>query len=222
MPDITVVAERREDRGKNAARRHRVGGRIPGVLYGGKKETTAVSLNPKDIISILRSAQGENTLFQVKVGSEGESVQAMIRDFQLEPIHHTLLHADLLRIAADQLLHLDIPVVLTGDAPGVKEGGLLEPVCREIKVECLPAAIPERITVDVSGLSIGGIIRLRDIQAPQGVEFLTEADVVLATVAAPRKEEEAAPVEVATEAPAEPEVLKKGKAATEGEEEGKE
>lgn len=219
MPDLTIVAQTREERGKNAARRRRVAGMIPGILYGNRVEPISVTLNPKDIVAILKSAQGENTLFRVKVGQDGEAAQVMIRDYQLDPVTHALLHADLLRIAADKTLHLDIPVELVGEPAGVKDGGILDHVLREVKVECLPANIPQAITVDVSSLVIGAVIRLRDVQPPEGVEFLTEPDVAIATLEAPRKEEEEVPAEAAATEPAEPEVLKKGKAAEEGEEE---
>lgn len=221
MADITIVAKPREQRGKNEARRLRAAGMIPAVIYGNKSESIAVSVDPKQILAVFKSEQGENTLFKVKLGEGGEPVQAMLKDFLLEPIKHTLLHVDMVRIASDRALHLDIPVVLEGSPAGVKEGGLLEQALREMKVECLPADIPDRIHVDVSAMNIGSIIRVKDLTPPARVKFLADEDLAVATVQAPRKEEEA-PAEGAApaEGPAEPEVLKKGKTTTE-EEEGK-
>ena len=191
---------------------------IPAVLYGSRESASSISLNPSDLLAILKSDQGENTVFQLKLGDDAP-VQAMIRDYQLDPVTHSLLHADLLRIAADRMLRLDVPLELTGTPAGIKDGGILEHVLREIEVECLPAEIPEKIIVDVSAMGIATVLRLRDIDLPPRVKVLTELDVVIATVAAPKKaEEEAAPVEAAAAEPAEPEVVKKGKAAA-GEEE---
>ncbi len=197
----------------------RQAGLIPAVLYGHPGETESLSINPKDIVAILRSEQGENSIFQLKIGESGTPVQSMIREYQLDPVTYALLHADLIRIAADKLLHLDIPIEFQGEAPGIKEGGLLEHVLRDVKVECLPAHIPDHIIADVSGLGIGGLLRARELKVPDRVKLLVDPDVVIATVAMPRKEEEAVPAEAApAEESAEPEVLKKGKAATESEE----
>jgi len=221
IKDLTLVAQQRVERGKNEARRMRRAGRVPAVLYGQPGETEQLSVNPKEILGILKSATGENTIFQLQVGDAGPSVQVMIREYQLDPVAHSLLHADFVRIAADKLLRIEVPVEFVGDPPGVKEGGLLEHILRDAKIECLPADIPDHVVADLSSLGIGGILRAKELKVPERVKLLVEPEVVVATVAAPRKEEEAeaAAEVVAAEAPAEPEVVKKGKAAT-GPEEG--
>ncbi|MEW6367993.1 MAG: 50S ribosomal protein L25 [Acidobacteriota bacterium] len=218
MKEITLTAKPRDERGKNAARRMRHAGMIPAVLYGSREGASSMSVNPSDVLAILKSDQGENTVFQLKLGEQAP-VQAMIRDYQLDPVTHALLHADVLRIAADRALKLDVQLELTGTPAGIKDGGVLEHVLREIEVECLPADIPEKISVDVSGMGIATVLRLRDVDLPPRVKVLTDLDLVIAAVAAPKKvEEEAAPVEAAAAEPAEPEVVRKGKAAA-GEEE---
>jgi len=212
MPELVVAATRRSDRGKNTNRRLRVQGQIPGVVYGPAKEAVPVSVSPKDIATILRSATGENTLFDLDL--EGGRRKVLIKDYQLEPVKGHLLHADFYEVALDKLLHVTVHVELQGVPVGVKvQGGVLDFITRELEVECLPGDIPEKIVVDVSALEMGKHLRVSDLQVPEKVTMLTEPDNVVAHVVAPRAEEapvvaEAAPVE----AGAEPEVIKKGKA----------
>ena len=223
MPEIVVAAESRNRTGKNENRRLRALGKIPGVLYGTKKETIAVAVSPKEISAILRSASGENTLFDLDLG--GKRRKVILKEFQMEPIMHRLLHADFYEVALDKPIEVKIHVELQGTPVGVKtQGGVLDFVTRELEVLCLPTDIPERIVVDVTPLEIGKHLRVSDITVPDKVKMLTEDDVVVVHVVAPRAEEEVAPVaaettEAAAEgAAAEPEVIKKGKTAAEGEE----
>ncbi len=223
MPEIVVAAESRNSTGKNENRRLRALGKIPGVLYGTKKETIAVAVSPKEISAILRSASGENTLFDLDLG--GKRRKVILKEFQMEPIMHRLLHADFYEVALDKPIEVKIHVELQGTPVGVKtQGGVLDFVTRELEVLCLPTDIPERIVVDVTPLEIGKHLRVSDISVPDKVKMLTEDDVVVVHVVAPRAEEEVAPVaaetaEAAAEgAAAEPEVIKKGKTAAEGEE----
>jgi len=212
MPEVVVSAHRRPESGKNVNRRLRVAGQIPGVLYGAQKESVPVSVSPKEIGAILRSATGENTLFDLDL--EGGRRKVLIKDYQLEPVKGHLLHADFYEVALDKLLHVTVHVELQGVPVGVKvQGGVLDFITRELEVECLPGDIPEKIVVDVSALEMGKHLRVSDLQVPEKVTVLTEPDNVVAHVVAPRAEEapvvaEAAPVE----AGAEPEVIKKGKA----------
>jgi large subunit ribosomal protein L25 len=226
MPDIVVEARPRADIGKNVNRRLRAEGFIPGVLYGAKKQAVSVAVSPKEIGSILRSASGANTLFDLQL--EGGRRKVILKEFQVDPIKGRLLHADFYEVALDQALEVTVHIELTGVPVGVKvEGGVLDFVTRELAVECLPTDIPDKIVVDVSELALGKHVRVSDIKAPERVKILTDPDVVIAHVVVPRAEEVvAAPEAVAApaegEAAAEPEVIKKGKTAAEGEVEEKE
>jgi large subunit ribosomal protein L25 len=221
MPEIVVAAQNRTETGKNVNRRLRSQGKIPGVVYGSGKDPVRVAVSPKEITAILRSASGENTLFDLDLG--GSRRRVILKEFQLEPVKGQLLHADFYEVALDKVLQVNVHVDVQGTPVGVKvQGGILDFVTRELEVECLPADIPEKITIDVSQLEMGKHIRVADITAPPKVKILTEADVVIVHVVAPRAEEaaaataEAAPAEGAEAAAAEPEVIKKGKPAAEG------
>jgi len=220
MADIVVSAKNRAETGKNVNRRLRVEGLIPGVLYGAAKKPVPVSVSPKEIGSILRSKTGENTLFDLEL--DGSRRKVILKEFQLEPLKGHLLHADFYEVALDKALQVNVHVELVGTPVGVKvQGGIVDWVTRELEVECLPADIPEKITVDISNLEIGKHVRVAEIKAPDKVTILTEPDVVIAHVVAPRAEEEVAPAAEAAPAAegavAEPEVIKKGKAVAEGE-----
>ena len=226
MPDIVVEARPRADFGKNVNRRLRAQGLIPAVLYGAKKKAVALAVSPKEIGAILRSASGENTLFDVQL--EGSRRKVILKEFQVEPIKSRLLHVDLYEVALDQALEVTVHIELSGVPVGVKvEGGILDFVTRELEVECLPTDIPEKIVVDVSELGMGRHVRVSEIKAPERVTILTDPDVVIAHVVAPRAEEVAPAAEVAAvpaegAAAVEPEVIKKGKPAAEGEGDEKE
>jgi large subunit ribosomal protein L25 len=213
MPEIVVAARERSDTGKNVNRRLRAKGLIPGVLYGARKQTVPVAVSPKEIGSILRSATGENTLFDLEL--DGTRRKVILKEFQMEPLKGRLLHADFYEVALDKTLEVRVPVELQGVPVGVKvQGGIVDFVTRELEIECLPTDIPEKVTVDVSGLELGKHLRVSDIQLPPKVTLLTEADVVIVHVVAPRAEEEVAVAPEAAaegEAAAEPEVIKKGK-----------
>jgi large subunit ribosomal protein L25 len=226
MPEIVVEARPRADFGKNVNRRLRAQGLIPGVVYGAKKEPVPVAVSPKEIGTILRSASGENTLFDLQL--DGGRRKVILKEFQVEPIKGKLLHADFYEVALDQALEVTVHIELTGVPVGVKvEGGILDFVTRELQVECLPTDIPEKIVVDVSELGMGKHVRVSDIKAPERVTVLTDPDIVIAHVVAPRAEEvapaaEAAAAPVEGAAAAEPEVIKKGKTTAEGEGDEKE
>ena len=210
----TVEAKLREASDKNAARRLRTTGMIPAVLYGAKKDPRAIAVDPKQIMKILHSASGHNTIFDLNV--DGEQAKAMVVDWQYEPMKGHLLHVDLKRIAMDQKMRLSIPVHVQGEAKGAKEaGGLLDLVLREVHIECLPADIPSHINVDVTDLDRGQAIRVADLPQTASVKYLDEPDAVVVHITFV-KEEVVAPVE-AVAAAAEPEVIKKGKVEAEPE-----
>ena len=219
MAQIVVQGAPRSQRGKNEARRLRVTGSVPAVLYGGKGEAITLSVNAKQVTAILRSETGHNTLFQVDLG--GKQEPAIVKDWQVDPVSGNLLHVDLLRIAMDVRMRVRVPVHTFGDPAGVKvQGGVYEVVAREVEVECLPADIPTEFRVDVSGLMLNQSLRAGELPVDKAkIKLITDAQSVLAHVVALRVEEEK-PAEVAAPgaAPAEPEVIKKGKKEVEGEE----
>lgn len=218
METFTVEGKVREGRGKGAARRTRLTGMVPAVLYGGRKDSISLSVNAKQVAKILRSETGHNTIFTVQV--DGATEKAMLKDWQVDPLSGKLLHADLLRIAMDVRMRVRVPVHTFGEPQGVKlQGGIFEMVTREVELECLPGDIPEEFKIDVSDMMIGKQLRASDLPIdPQKIKLLTDPARVLAHVVVLKKEEEpAAEAAVATEtAPAEPEVIKKGKKEEEG------
>jgi len=216
-----VEAQPRPDssRGKNEARRLRVSGRVPAVVYGAKKNTLAVSVDPKQINRILSSESGHNTIFDLQVADEKSKV--MIVDWQYEPIKGKLLHIDLKRIAMDEKIRVMVPIHLVGEAIGVKtQGGIMDQVIREVEIECLPGDIPSHFDADVSALEFGVVLRVKDLPHGGKVKFITNEEQAVAHVTSVK--EEAAPTpdaaaEAVAAAPAEPEVIKKGKQETEEE-----
>ncbi|MBS1815079.1 MAG: 50S ribosomal protein L25 [Acidobacteria bacterium] len=195
---------------KNAARRVRVAGLIPGVVYGAGQDSVAVTVDPKVVTQILHSEAGHNSIFDLNI--EGAAAtKGMIVDWQYEPIKGKLLHVDLKRIAMDKAMRVSVPVMLVGTATGVKnQGGILDQVLREVHIECLPADIPSHIDVDVTNLALHGVIRVSDLPHGGKIKFLDDEDATVAHVTIVKEEAaaEAAP------AAAEPEVTKaKGKEA---------
>ena len=212
--DATLEAVKRETRGKNEARRLRVAGRIPGVLYGAQGKDAAatslpVSVDPKEVLRILHSDSGANTLINLRV--DGSETRVMVKEYQLDPVTHHLLHADFYQLAMDKAITVTVPFVLKGESRGVKlQGGLLDFVTRDIEVECLPTDIPEHIEVDVTELMLNQSIRLRDIAQNPKWKPVTDVDTMIVHIVLPKAEESATATE-AVAAPAEPEVAKKGK-----------
>lgn len=216
MERPTIDGEVRTERGKNAARRARAAGKVPGVLYGAGGETVALTLDPRQLIAALHT-HGHNTIFDLRL-KNGDSSPAMMVESQIEPIKGKVLHVDLKRIAMDRKLRVAVPVIFTGDAKGVKtQGGLLEVVLRDVEVDCLPSDIPDQVTIAVDDLELHQAVRIADLQKLVGekVQLAGDAHAVVCHVVTP-KAEVAPAAEVAAEAPTEPEVIKKGKAAEEG------
>jgi len=216
--DRNVEAKPRQSGGKNDARRLRKSGLIPAVLYGAGLEPLTLAVDPKQISRILHSPQGHNSIFEMSAG--GDSGKVMIVDWQYEPIKGQLLHVDLKRISMDKVLQVSVPILLRGEAPGVKlQGGILEQMLREVEIECLPADIPEHIDADVSQLVFGQTIRVSDLPHSDKVKFLTDENQAVAHVTAVKEIVAATPAEgvEAVATTAEPEVIKKGKQEAEGE-----
>jgi large subunit ribosomal protein L25 len=217
--EARLEAVKRGTIGKNEANRTRMAGQIPAVLYGGKTVdgkpvATPISVDPKALMNIMRSGSGVNTLIGLKV--DDEDVRVLMKEYQLDPITHKLLHVDFYRIAMDKRLTVTVPITVKGEPKGVKQqGGLLDFVHREVEVECLPADIPEHIEIDVTDLALGQAIRLRDVATDPRWTPVTEPDVMLVHVVTPRAVAAETPAEGAAVpgAPAtpEPEVIKKGK-----------
>jgi large subunit ribosomal protein L25 len=209
--DATLQAEKRDGRGKNEARRLRASGRIPAVVYGAEKGTAhAVAVDPKMLLRILHSDSGVNTLIALSL--DGTNTRVLVKDYQLDPIQHKLLHADFYAIAMDKVLTVTVPIVVRGEPKGVKvQGGIMDFVTREIEVECLPGDIPEHITVDVSDLLLNQGIRVRELVPADGKWTpVSEGEMMIVHVVPLRAEEPAAAAEPAA-AGTEPEVIKKGK-----------
>jgi large subunit ribosomal protein L25 len=215
-----LEAQQREPGNKNAARRVRVAGKIPAVVYGAGADTAAIAVDPRQVMRILKSESGHNTIFDLALGSD--RVKAMIVDWQFEPIKGTLLHVDLQRIAMDKRMTVTVPVILKGEPLGVKQdGGILEQLLREVEIECLPADIPKSIEADVSHLVFGVDLRVKDLAHSEKLKFLTDDERMVAHITSVKEEVAPTPeavADAATATPAEPEVIKKGKQEVEGEE----
>jgi large subunit ribosomal protein L25 len=227
--EATLDVVKRDGRGKNEARRLRAAGRVPGVVYGAVKDGkrpvgVPVAVDPKEVLRILHSDSGVNTLITLTL--DGSESQVMVKEYQLDPVTHQLLHADFYQLAMDRAITVTVPIAIKGEPKGVKQqGGLLDFVTREVEVQCLPTDIPEHIDVDVAELMLHQAVRVRDVPADPKWKMVTEPDTMLVHVVLPKAEEapaaaegEAAAVAAAPAAPAEPEVIKKGKVEKEGEE----
>ena len=218
MPEVVIAKPREGKFTKNAARRVRVAGKIPAVLYGPGHDPVAIEVDPKQISRILFSETGHNTIFDVEIGSAG-AAKAMIVDWQREPLNDLLIHIDLKRIALDKTLRVSVRVKLLGIPIGVKTaGGILDQVLREVELECLPADIPSHIDADVSDLEMHGVLRISGLPHSDKIKYLNSEDATVAHVVSIREEAPtAAEVEAAAAAAAaaevttaEPEVAKKG------------
>ena len=220
--DATLEAVKREGRGKNEANRLRASGRIPAVVYGSKKEGkapegVALAVDPKSLLRILHSDSGANTLITLRV--DGTEARVMVKEYQLDPVTHHLLHADFYQLAMDKAITVTVPIVLKGEARGVKQqGGIVDFITRDIEVQCLPTDIPENIPVDVTELNLHDSIRLKDLAQGEKWKAITDGETMIVHVVMPKAEEAAAAATDATAeaaapaaATAEPEVIKKGK-----------
>lgn len=218
MNDVTIEVQRREETGKSAARRLRRDEMIPAVLYGGQREPVAIQVPRKMMITLFKQGGSENRIFLLKLAGTEQSRHAMIRDLQVDPITRQVAHIDFQRIDMKQRLRVKVAVELQGTPFGIKtEGGLLDFVTRELEVECLPGAIPQKLVVDVSEIRVGQHLEAKDVPLPEGVELTGEPERVVMSIGHARVEAEgaveAAPVAEGTE----PEVIQRGKKEDEGE-----
>jgi large subunit ribosomal protein L25 len=213
--DATLEAVSRNRFGKNEAGRIRREGQIPAVVYGEAHAAESVSVNPKDLLRILHSESGANTLISLKIDGKADA-KVLVKEYQLHPVEQNLLHADFYLVAMDKVLRVTVPVHLTGVAKGIKEqGGIVDFVHREVVMECLPADIPEHITVDVTELMLHDGVRVRDLDTGGKWKPVSDGDMLIVHVIAPKAEPEPVAADAAAAAaptaPAEPEVIKKGK-----------
>jgi large subunit ribosomal protein L25 len=216
--EATLEATRRDTIGKNEARRTRRGGLVPAVLYGatsdGARNATPIAVNPRALLRILHSESGANTLIALQLAGGGDA-RVLVKDYQLDPVTHEVLHADFYRVAMDKVIQVTIPVIVKGEPKGVKQqGGVLEFIRREIEIECLPGDIPENVEVNVDELMLHQGVRVRELAINPKWKPVSDPDMMLVHVIMPKAEEAPAAadaVAAAPTAPAEPEVIKKGK-----------
>src|ERR1051326_2337147 len=203
--EATLKAEKRDGRGKNEARRLRAAGKIPAVVYGTEKnKALEIAVDPRTLLRILHSESGVNTLIGLDGAGLAAGGKVLVKEYQLDPIDHKLLHADFYAVAMDKTLVVTVPIVIKGEPKGVKQqGGVVDFVNREIEVECLPGDIPEHIDVDISELMLHQGIRVRDLPKSDKVKPVSEPEMMIVHVVTIKVEE--------PPAPAEPEVIKKGK-----------
>ena len=223
---LVINGEKRNEHGKNASRRIRKAGHVPAILYGTGAAGASLTLDKKDIVKILKSESGENTIFKIAFG--GGETDVMIKALQVDPVSDELLHADLIKIAMDKAVRVSVPLELLGEPIGVKtEGGFVDFMTRAVEVECLPAAIPDVIKIDISALHLHESLKIADLVPPAGVKLLGEPNAVVVLVQMPHEEKvevkveeegAAVPVEGAPAAAVEPEVIKKERKKEEAEE----
>lgn len=199
---VDIQVELRDPGSSNEARRLRRDGKLPAVLYGGERPPRPIIVDPRRLVEILRSDQGENTILNLSVG-KGQSQTALIHDYQVDPVTQRILHADFLRISMDVEVEVQVPVHVIGEPIGVRrDGGVLDTVTRELNVTCLPGSIPDSFDIDVNELEIGDSIHVRDLDVPEGVVIAEDPDQTLAVVAPPQ--------ELVIEEPEEEELLAEG------------
>lgn len=218
---VTLKAERREQTGKGAARQLRLQGKIPAVLYGQGRDSQPLVLKALDLEKAMQGIAGGSILIQLTV-NDSKSVRTLIREIQRHPTRLDITHVDFYEIRAGEKITLDVPIHLVGVPLGVRSaGGVLEQFLREVEIEVLPKHIPGRVELDVTDLTIGHSMHVRDLEIPR-VEILTDLESTICTVVPPRVEE-VAPVEpVEEEEAVEPELIRKPKAEEEEETEGAE
>jgi large subunit ribosomal protein L25 len=207
MAEVTLKAVKRDDTGKGSARRARAEGRVPAIVYGQGIDPVSISVDRREFVTALKTDAGLNVLLNIDV--DGSTTTALTREIQTDPVRGTLLHADFVKIDLKQEVEVEVPVHVVGDAPGVKEGGVLEHPLFTLHVRCLPTNVPESIDADISGLNIGDVLRVSELAEGRDFHILNDPDAVVASVAAPISEEQLeamvaeAGAESAEEAPAE-------------------
>lgn len=222
MSDFTIEVHQRETTGKNTNRRLRQQGLVPAVVYGGDRDAVPIQFDRRSLIDLMRSTEGQNPIFLLKMAGTDKSRHAMIRDIQVDPVDRQVLHVDFQRILMTEVLRVMVDIEAVGTPKGVKnDGGVMDFVTREVEIECLPDKIPAKISIDVSALEIGDHVEAKDLEMPEGVELLEDLDTVIVSVSYARLELEVEEEEedLLEAAQAEPEVIGRGKADEEEEEE---
>jgi large subunit ribosomal protein L25 len=222
--EIVITVEKRSDQGRSAARRVRREGRIPAVVYGGDKPPVAISVEEDVLKELLKQKGGENTIFLLKLKRSKEERRAMIREIQRDPISGAFLHIDFIRVTRGQKLNVSMPIELEGDSIGVRHGGRIDFISRELAIEILPREMFDKITLDISELDVGQNIRVGDLEdrLPESARFLEDTNRVVVAIEVPKiveEEVEEEEEELVIEESAEPELIRKGK-DDEGEAEG--
>jgi large subunit ribosomal protein L25 len=210
MAQVQLAADVRTERGKKAAHRLRRQGILPAVLYGGKTGNIPLSVNLHDLHQIVAKGGGETTLINLAIHQEQETttVPVIIKELQIDPVKRTLVHADFLEITMGHVIEIHVPLELTGESPGVKAGGILEFLAREIIVECLPSKMVGHFNIDISSLEVGDSVTVGDLSLGDDYKIITDHETVIVTVAPPLLKEVEEEAEAELE---EPEVIQKGK-----------
>ncbi len=191
---VKLEARERESVGSSAAARLRREGLIPGVLYGRGKTPHAIAVPERELRSVLNGPHGRHAILDVVLQGQKTSHASILKDYQVDPIRGKITHFDLHEVRLDQAITAQVAIELVGESPGVKEGGVLSALVREVSVEALPLEIPDRLVLDIGGTEIGTALRVADLVAPEGTKILDDPDIVVVNVAAPRVEvEEEAP-----------------------------
>jgi len=212
MAELSLEVNKREDGGKNVARRYRAAGKVPAVVYGGHRDPVAITVDRKTVSELIhKSEHGVRSIFLLKMSGTDQQRHAMIKDIQIDPISRRMTHIDFVRVQMDEKVRVTVPVHINGTAIGVKEGGILDWQIRDLHIECLPGQIPDAIEVDVSALGSHDYLRVSDLTLPEGVKVFDDHERVVVGVTHMKAEVEVAPAEGEVVAPAEPEVIKKGK-----------
>lgn len=223
MERISLETQLREEKGKQLVKRLRLGGFIPAVVYKGGKDSLSLKVSEKDFIKVIGTKAGANVIINLKISDKQKDSPkthkdktVMIKEIQRNPVKGNILHIDFNEISLTQTLKVQVRVEPKGEPAGVKEGGTLERVMREVEIECLPTQIPEKLEIDVSNLKIGDSVFVKDIIAPEGIKILPGPELIVMSVKPPfvEKPPEAAVVEEAVE---EPELIRKKKEAEEEE-----
>jgi large subunit ribosomal protein L25 len=218
MAELTLEVSKRDDGGKNVARRYRAAGKVPAVVYGGHRDPVAITVDRKSVSELIqKSEHGVRSIFLLKMAGTDQQRHAMIKDIQIDPISRKMTHIDFVRVAMDEKVRVTVPVRVSGTAIGVKEGGILDFQVRDLHIECLPGAIPDAIDVDVTSLGSHDYKRVSDLELPAGVKVLDDPERVVVGVTHMKAEAEPVAAEGVAAVPAEPEVIKKGKVEEEKE-----
>jgi len=210
MAQAQLAVEVRHETGKGAGRRLRSKGFIPAVLYGGQTGNVSLTVSNHDLFQIISKHSWETTLIELQFEMDGttKKVATLIKELQTDPVRRTLVHADFLEVTMGHVLEVHVPLELVGESPGVKAGGLLEVLVREVTVECLPNKIVSHFEVDISAVNMGDTLTIADLEIGEDFKVLDDPETSILTVAAPRLEVETEEEEAET---AEPEVIQKGK-----------